>query len=196
MSSSTFLVQFSALTFALILCGRAAPEPFTFSLNFLNTQLPSFSFFNLFLFHHHSNGAAPAADQKFICKLKPRLKSPPSKQVACTNKLFKIETFKSFWDSQICLWPSRQMATNHIKQMFIEAPGLPSKPIKSASPQIRGEILKAEAEFFLQGDNFFNLISSRRHQLLMNKLKNSSREHVTFKGYVCNTTVDKENVQE
>ena len=89
-------VQFAALTFALILCSRAAPEPFTFSLNFLNTQLPSFSFFNLFLFHHHSNGAAPAADQKFICKLKPRLKSPPSKQAACTNKLFKIETFKSF----------------------------------------------------------------------------------------------------
>ena len=47
-----------------------------------------------------------ASDQMFICKLKPRLKSPPSKQVACANKLFKIETFKSFWNSQMGFWPN------------------------------------------------------------------------------------------
>ena len=102
--------------------------------------------------HHHSTNpnvaASAAADQKFICKLKPRLKSPPSKQAACTNKLFKIETFKAFSDSQICFWPSHQMATYQNEAILIKAPELPLKHIEIA-PQIKGEILKAGAEVFL-----------------------------------------------
>ena len=113
--------------------------------------------------------------------------------LAQTNSL-KLKLSKAFEILRFAYDPVAKWQL--IEQMFIEAPGLPSKPIKSASPQIRGEILKAEAEVFLQGDNFLNLISSRRHQLLMKKLKNSSREHVTFKGYVVHSCVAKENVQE
>ena len=40
------------------------------------------------------------------------------------------------------------MATNYIEPIFIEAPGLPSKHIEVATPQIKGEILKSEAEVF------------------------------------------------
>ena len=52
------------------------------------------------------------------------------------------------------------MATYQNELIFIKAPELPLKYIEIA-PQIKGEILKAGAEVFWQGDNFFNLLSSR-----------------------------------
>ena len=52
------------------------------------------------------------------------------------------------------------MATYQNEPIFIKAPELPLKHIEIA-PQIKGEILKAGAEVFWQGDNFFNLLSSR-----------------------------------
>ena len=52
------------------------------------------------------------------------------------------------------------MAAYQNEPIGIKAPGLPLKDIEIAS-QKRGEILKAVAEVFWQGDNFFNLLSSR-----------------------------------
>ena len=51
------------------------------------------------------------------------------------------------------------METYKNELIFIKAPELPLKCIEIA-PQIRGEILKAGAEVFWQGDNFFDLLSS------------------------------------